>query len=50
MASPVLQRLYPADGITANTKSIAIIVIQSDGAVRVWRAGRMLASFEAPGR
>ncbi|MCH8343586.1 MAG: DNA integrity scanning protein DisA nucleotide-binding domain protein [Planctomycetes bacterium] len=39
-----------AAGITANTKSIAITVSQSDGAVRVWRAGRMVASFEAPGR
>ncbi|MCH8152320.1 MAG: DNA integrity scanning protein DisA nucleotide-binding domain protein [Planctomycetes bacterium] len=39
-----------AAGITANTKSIAITVSQSDGAVRVWRAGRMLASFESPGR
>lgn len=39
-----------AAGITANTKSIAITVSQSDGAVRVWRAGRMVASFEPAGR
>ncbi len=39
-----------AAGITANTKSIAVTVSQSDGTVRVWRAGRMLASFESPGR
>jgi len=35
-----------AAGITANTKSIAITVSESDGTVRVWRAGRMVASFE----
>jgi diadenylate cyclase len=35
-----------AAGITANTKSIAITVSESDGVVRVWRAGKMLASFE----
>jgi DNA integrity scanning protein DisA with diadenylate cyclase activity len=28
------------------TRSIAITVSQSDGTVRVWRAGKMLASFE----
>lgn len=35
-----------AAGITANTKSIAITVSESDGVVRVWRAGKMVASFE----
>jgi DNA integrity scanning protein DisA with diadenylate cyclase activity len=35
-----------AAGITANSRSIAITVSQSDGVVRVWRAGRMVASFE----
>ena len=35
-----------AAGITANTKSIAVTVSQSDGTVRVWRAGKMVASFE----
>ncbi len=34
-----------AAGITANTKSIAFTVSESDGAVRVWRAGRLVASF-----
>lgn len=35
-----------AAGITSTTKSIAITVSQSDGTVRVWRAGKMVASFE----
>lgn len=35
-----------AAGITLTTKSIAITVSQSDGTVRVWRAGKMVASFE----
>ena len=35
-----------AAGITAYTKCIAITVSESDGTVRVWRAGKMLASFE----
>jgi len=35
-----------AAGITSTTRSIAITVSQSDGTVRVWRAGKMLASFE----
>ncbi len=35
-----------AAGITANTKSIAISVSESDGTVRVWRAGKLVASFE----
>ena len=35
-----------AAGITANTRSIAVTVSESDGAVRVWRAGRLVASFE----
>ncbi len=39
-----------AAGITANTKSIALTVSQSDGAVRVWRAGRLVASFEPSAR
>lgn len=39
-----------AAGITAATKSIAITVSQSDGTVRVWRAGKMLASFDAAPR
>ncbi len=39
-----------AAGITANTKSIALTVSQSDGAVRVWRAGRLVATFEPSAR
>ena len=39
-----------AAGITANTRSIALTVSQSDGAVRVWRAGRLVASFEPSAR
>ena len=39
-----------AAGITANTKSIAITVSESDGAVRVWRAGRLVASLEPSAR
>lgn len=35
-----------AAGITANTRSIAFTVSHSDGVVRVWRAGRMVTSFE----
>ena len=35
-----------AAGITLSTRSIAITVSHSDGTVRVWRAGRMVASFE----
>ncbi len=35
-----------AAGITAATRCIAFTVSQSDGAVRVWRAGRLVASFE----
>lgn len=39
-----------AAGITANSKSIAFTVSESDGAVRVWRAGKLLADFEPSGR
>jgi len=39
-----------AAGITANTRSIALTVSQSDGVVRVWRAGRLVASFEPSSR
>ncbi len=39
-----------AAGITSVTRSIAITVSQSDGTVRVWRAGKMVASFEPSGR
>ncbi len=35
-----------AAGITAKTTCIAFTVSESDGTVRVWRAGKMLASFE----
>ncbi|MBT8485350.1 MAG: hypothetical protein HKO59_02410 [Phycisphaerales bacterium] len=35
-----------AAGITSVTKSIAVTVSESDGTVRVWRAGKMLAAFE----
>ena len=38
-----------AAGITAISKSIAITVSQSDGQVRVWRAGRLVAGFEPSG-
>ena len=36
-----------AAGITAVTRAIAITVSESDGSVRVWRAGKMATSFEA---
>jgi diadenylate cyclase len=39
-----------AAGITLTTKSVAFTVSESDGTVRVWRAGRMLASLEPTGR
>jgi len=39
-----------AAGITSITKSIAITVSESDGVVRVWRAGKMVASFETTHR
>ena len=39
-----------AAGITANTKCIALTVSESDGTVRVWRAGRLVASFETSAR
>lgn len=35
-----------AAGITAKSKCIAFTVSETDGTVRVWRAGKMLASFE----
>jgi DNA integrity scanning protein DisA with diadenylate cyclase activity len=35
-----------AAGITAITRSIAFTVSESDGTVRVWRAGKLVASFE----
>ena len=38
-----------AAGITSGTKCIAFTVSQSDGTVRVWRAGKMVASFEPSG-
>jgi DNA integrity scanning protein DisA with diadenylate cyclase activity len=39
-----------AAGITGVSRSIAITVSQSDGTVRVWRAGKMVASFETSPR
>lgn len=39
-----------AAGITFSTKCIAITVSESDSAVRVWRAGKMVASFESSRR
>lgn len=39
-----------AAGITDATRSIALTISESDGTVRVWRAGKMLASFEPPRR
>ncbi len=38
-----------AAGITDSTRSIALTVSSSDGTVRIWRAGQMVASLE-PGR
>ncbi|MEM7227898.1 MAG: diadenylate cyclase [Planctomycetota bacterium] len=35
-----------AAGITLNSRAIAITVSESDGTVRVWRAGLLVASFE----
>ena len=39
-----------AAGISATTKAIAITVSQSDGTVRVFRAGSLVASFDPPKR
>jgi len=39
-----------AAGITLSTRCIAITVSESDGTVRVWRAGKMVASFESSRR
>jgi DNA integrity scanning protein DisA with diadenylate cyclase activity len=39
-----------AAGITDASRAIAVTVSQSDGVVRVWRAGKMVASFEPPGK
>lgn len=39
-----------AAGITDSTKSIAITVSSSDGTVRIWRAGKLVASLEPGGR
>jgi len=36
-----------AAGITATTDAVAITVSQSDGTVRVWRGGKLVASFES---
>jgi diadenylate cyclase len=38
-----------AAAITGMTRSVAVSVSQSDGAVRVWRAGRMVAHFTPAG-
>jgi DNA integrity scanning protein DisA with diadenylate cyclase activity len=38
-----------AAGITDNTKSIAFTVSESDGTVRVWRAGKLVASLGPSG-
>ncbi len=35
-----------AAGITASTKSIAITVSQSTGAVRIWRGGKLITEIE----
>jgi diadenylate cyclase len=39
-----------AAGITDSTKSIALTVSSSDGTVRIWRAGKLVASLEPGGR
>lgn len=39
-----------AAGITATTKAIAITVSATDGAVRVFRAGKLVATFDPPKR
>jgi len=39
-----------AAGITDSTKSIAITISSSDGTVRIWRAGKLVASLEPGGR
>ena len=39
-----------AAGITDSTKSIAITVSSYDGTVRIWRAGKLVASLEPGGR
>ncbi len=39
-----------AAGVTQNTRAIALTVSESDGTVRVWRKGKMVADFEPAGR
>lgn len=39
-----------AAGITDSTKSIALTVSSTDGTVRIWRAGKLVASLEPGGR
>jgi diadenylate cyclase len=39
-----------AAGITDSTKSVALTVSSSDGTVRIWRAGKLVASLEPGGR
>jgi diadenylate cyclase len=39
-----------AAGITDATRSVALTVSESDGTVRIWRAGKMVASLEPGSR
>ncbi len=39
-----------AAGITDSTRSIALTVSSTDGTVRIWRAGKLVASLEPGGR
>ena len=50
-ADEIVRRAHAAAaGITANTKCIAFTVSESDGTVRVWRAGKLVADFETSRR
>ncbi len=49
LAAGLGARHAAAAGITVSTRSVAITVSQSDGTVRVWRAGKLVAAFESAG-
>lgn len=49
LAAGLGARHAAAAGITATTRSVAFTVSQSDGTVRVWRAGKLVAAFEPAG-
>ena len=49
LAAGLGARHAAAAGITASTRCVAFTVSQSDGTVRVWRAGKLVAAFDAAG-